>query len=208
MPVPTHDEARDILTPERERKLVQAFLDAWDDWYTCPFRVAYSRWPRTRANMVFERLADRLQEQFADDIAVRFVFRHETIKIVFDEFIVVRVKKANSLGVGQNIETAATAQFVDAQMEIDGLAGLKKVEVVYALNRLQTAIRSIVAHAHDGDMQIWVWTLGQGAAGAEIVPFPLPSPPPPTQPSGGADAADEVIRPKRPSKPDEATERD
>jgi hypothetical protein len=158
--------------------------------------------------MVFERLADHLQEQFADDPGVRFVFRDETIKIVFDEYIVVRVKKANAFGVGQNIETGAITQFIEAQLEIDGLAGLLKVEIVYVLNRLQTAMRSIVAHARDGDMQLWVWTLGEGATGAEIVPFPLPPPLPPSQPSGGEDVADEVLHPKRPSKPGEATERD
>jgi len=53
-------------------------------------------------------------------------------------------------------------------------------------------------------MQVWRWTLGKGAEGAEIIPFTLPPAPPP---SGGV-AADEVVKPKPPKKPDEASESD
>ena len=48
--------------------------------------------------MVFERLAIRLQEQFADEPeAVRFEYADETVKITFDDEIVARVKKAHAL---------------------------------------------------------------------------------------------------------------
>jgi hypothetical protein len=203
MAVPAHDEARAIITPEREEKIVRAFSSAWTDWERCPDRGRYSRWPRTRANMVFERLAERLQEAFDDDAGVRFHFQDETIKVVFDDQIVARVKKANGLGLGQNIRTGAVAQFVEAQSDIDGFGEHKKIEIVYFLNLLQTAIRSVVAQARDGNMQIWVWTLGKGAEGAEIVPFPLPDPP--RGPS--RDVADDIVH-IRPTKPDETVEGD
>jgi len=210
MPVPTHEEARQVITPERERRLVVAFEAAWEDWSDGADRTRYGRWARTRANMVFERVAHHLQRVFADDPGVRPVFRDETIKLVFDDVLVVRFKKANPLGVGSNIATQAITRFVEPQLELDGLAGLKKVEVVYELNALQTAIARVVAQARDGDMRLWAWTLGEGAAGAEIVPFPLPLPPTagPPHPSIASDAADEVVQPKQPSRPDEATERD
>jgi hypothetical protein len=202
MTVPTHDEAKAIISPERETGIVSAFEAAWNDWENCPDRGHYSRWARTRANMVFERLAARLQEAFADDAGVRFHFKSETIKIVFDDVIVARVKKANSLGLGENIVTGAVTQFVEAQQEIDGLNGLNKIEIVYVLSKFQTAIRDIVAQARDGGMQIWRWTLGKGAEGAEIIPFILPSPPTP----GAGSVADEVVYPKPKKKPDEASD--
>jgi len=151
--------------------------------------------------MVFERLAARLQEAFLDDPGVRFHFKDETIKIVFDDFIVARVKKANGFGLGENIVTGAVTQFVEAQPDINGLSGLKKIEIVYVLNRFQTAIRDIVAQARDGGMQIWRWTLGKGAEGAEIIPFALP----PAPSFGGAVPADEVVNPKPIKKSDEAS---
>jgi hypothetical protein len=81
---------------------------------------------------------------------------------------------------------------------------LKKIEIVYVLNRFQTAIREIVAQARDGGMQIWRWTLGTSAEGAEVIPFVLP----PTPPLGGRSVADEVVYPKPIQKPDEASESD
>jgi hypothetical protein len=203
MAIPTHDEARAIISPKREEKIVWAFSSAWSDWEGCPDRTRYSRWPRTRANMVFERLAERLQEALGDDDGVKFHFQDETIKVVFDDQIVARVKKANGLGLGQNIQTAAVTRFVEAQSDIDGFGAHKKIEIVYFLNLLQTAISSVVAQARDGEMQIWVWTLGKGAEGAEIVPFPLPDPP--RRPA--LDVADEIVR-ARPTKPGETAEGD
>ena len=156
--------------------------------------------------MVFERLAARLQEAFEEDPGVRFYFKDETIKMVFDDLIVARVKKANGFGLGQNIETDAVAQFIKAQRDIDGLGELKKIEFVYVLNLLQTAIRSVVAQARDGDMQIWVWTLGTGAEGAEIKPFPLPLPP--RRPLPGTGGADDVVRIKPITVPGETAKGD
>ncbi|MEJ0048692.1 MAG: hypothetical protein WDN04_23215 [Rhodospirillales bacterium] len=155
MAVPSYEDARRIVHSDRERKIASAVGAAWGDWETCPERGKYSRWPRTRANMVFERVADRLIEQFAGDAGVRFVFMDETIKIVLDELIVLRVKKANALGLGGNVQTQAVLDFVDAQPDIPGLDGLKKLEVVYVLNELQTEIRSVVVQARDGDMKLY-----------------------------------------------------
>lgn len=202
MTIPTHSEAKEVISSEREARIMRAFSAAWDDWENCHDRKLFKRWARTRANMVFERLADRLQEVFADDPGVRFHFKSETIKIVFDNAIVARIKKANNSGLGANISTGAVIQFVEAQQDIDGLGGLKKIEIVYVLNQFQTSIRDVVVQARDGGMQVWRWTLGKGTEGAEIIPFDLPAPPTPN----GATAADEVVHLKLPKKPDEASE--
>ena len=204
MTVPTHTEAKTTISSVREAGIVSAFAAAWSDWENSPDRGHYSRWARTRANMVFERLAARLQEAFVNDPGVRFHFKSETIKIVFDDSIVARVKKANGVGLGENIVTGAVTQFIEAQPDIDGLGGLKKIEIVYVLNKFQTAIRDVVAQARDGGMQIWRWTLGKGAEGAEIIPFTLPPAPPPVE----RGAADQVVNPKPTKKPDEASESD
>ena len=184
---------------------MRAFDAAWVDWQV-PEQSAF--WPLAShpGKHGFERLADRLQEVFADDLGVRFFFKDETIEIVFDNAIVARVKKANEIDLGQNIRTVAIMQFVDAQLEIDDLSGLEKVEIVYVLNRLQTSISRVVAQARDGEMQLWVGTLGKGAPGAEIIPFTLP--PPPLPPSSNVNVADEVVRPKAQPKPSETTKRD
>jgi hypothetical protein len=82
MPVANEDDVRRIIGTNREAKLWRAFHTAWDDVAGDISR--YNRWPRSRANMVFERLAVRLLEEFADDPRVRFSFGDETVKIIFN----------------------------------------------------------------------------------------------------------------------------
>lgn len=199
MPVPTYEEAREVISPIREAKLIRAFDLAWQDWETCPVRGKFSRWPRTRANMLFERLADRMVEQFSDDGGVRFVFEDETVKIVFDERIVGRVKKANANGLGDNIQTTAVLQFVEAQADIPGLEGLRKLEFVYVLNTLQTAIEGVMAQARDGDLFLYRYRINAAGGGQNILPFGPPGGPTRPVPDSGHDAAG-LVRPRAPGK--------
>jgi hypothetical protein len=80
MAIPVEIEVRGVLRPDREAKIERAIMHAWQDWLDNPQRAMYSRWPRTRANMVFERIADRLQEEFSGDPSVQFHFEDETIR--------------------------------------------------------------------------------------------------------------------------------
>jgi hypothetical protein len=74
MTIPTEREARRILTSDRQAKFWRAIHKAWDD--VLADLPKYSRWPRSRANMMFERLAIRLQEEFAgESIEIRFFSR-------------------------------------------------------------------------------------------------------------------------------------
>ncbi len=96
MPTANQDDVRRVIGPEREAKLCRAFQKAWED--VAADISKYSRWPRTRANMMFERLAVRLQDEFADDLNVSFYFHDETVKMVLDDKILARCKKANEQG--------------------------------------------------------------------------------------------------------------
>src|SRR5689334_12919184 len=118
------DEVRRILTPLREARLYRSVNLAWDDVQEDLHR--YSIWPRSRATMMFERLAVRLQEQCKDDHGVHFVFADETVKIVFDDKLIVRVKKADNQGLGHNIPTLANDMFCDQSSFLEPLG---KVEV-------------------------------------------------------------------------------
>jgi hypothetical protein len=143
--------------------------------------------------MVFERVVDHLQRRFSKDEGVRFVFDDETVKIVIDERLVLRVKKANALGLGSNVQTQAVIDFTEAQPDLPGLPGLTKLEVVYQLNDLQTGIASIIVQARDGDMRLFAYRIGDEAEGsADIIPFPeRPDP-------GNDDTGADLVRPKTP----------
>lgn len=192
MAVAIEGDVRAVLHPTREAKIARALTKAWQDWIDNPHRSLYSRWPRTRANMVFERIADRLQEEFADDLGVHFHFQDETIKVVFDDRIIVRFKKADEDGFGINIPTQATIAFCEAQAELPGLPGLQKVEILYHLNELGTIIAGITAQARDGEMRLWAYPLAGGEADPASEPLPLPPP----APRPLYDAAD-LVSPRR-----------
>lgn len=198
MAVALEKDARAVLSPEREKLILRAFQTAWADVFNGPERSKYSRWKRTRANMVFERIAVRLLEAFASDPQVRFHFQDETIKIVFDDRLLVRCKKANEKGLGVNIQTQAVLAFTEAQGELPGLSGLQKVEVVYKLNDTETAIEAILVQARDGESRLWAYPMGETAESTTILPLPTAKPP-------ESDAAD-LVGPRKPSNDDKSDE--
>lgn len=75
MPIAVEDEVRAVLSSKREEKIHKAFMNAWEDWDKNPEKSKYSRWPRTRATMVFERIAARLLEEFTGEPGVDFFFQ-------------------------------------------------------------------------------------------------------------------------------------
>jgi hypothetical protein len=173
------EEVRLVITPAREAKLYRSFHQAWDD--VQQDRSRYPIWARTRAGMVFERLAIRLQENFADDPGVYFAFASETVKIIFDNKLVARCKKADSQGLGHNIPTMANDLFCD-QGSLPGFPAPDKIEIVYVLNAYSTAINRIVVQERDGDVRLWAYNIDDTAlpSAAPVVPFPTPPvlPPP------------------------------
>jgi hypothetical protein len=176
MPLAAMDDVRRIIGPDREEKLSGAFRKAGDD--VAVDISKYSRWPRTRAN-----------------------FHDETVKMVLDDTILARCKKANEDGLGANIDTQANMAFVEAQLDLPGLEGLQKIEIVYDVNQFGTDMDGIAVQARDGDMRLWVYPIPSGAAGAgagTVVPLPLPpSPPSPLTPT--ADVSDLVQPRHRPA---------
>jgi hypothetical protein len=201
MPIAKEDDVRRIIGGDREVKIWRAVHRAWEDVRADIPR--YSIWPRSRANMMFERLAVRFQEEFADEHPrVRFCFKDETVKIVVDEVILARCKKANDRGLGQNIETQTNMMFCEAQDDLFGFEGLQKVEIVYFLNQMATSIQGIVVQARDGDMRLWAYPIDRREAGGAgiVVPTPLPLPP---APPPSSDASDLVQPRKKPDGKDE-----
>jgi hypothetical protein len=168
------DDVRAILTPLREAKIYRAHHLAWADFLQDQAR--YPRWPRTRANMIFERLAIRLQEQFIDDPGMHFVFANETVKIVADQKLLARCKKANHRGLGQNVPTHENDLFCDQGFAPFG----DKVEIVYFVNDIGTKISKIIVQARDGDTRLWAYEIDDTALAttAPIAPIPLPPAPP------------------------------
>jgi hypothetical protein len=166
------DDVRAILTPVREAKIYRAFKQAWADFLQD--RPRYPRWPRTRANMMFERLSIRLQEQFIDDPGIHFTFHDETVKIIADQKLMARCKKADNRGLGHNVPTQANDLFCE-QASLAFVTPFDKVEIVYVINDLSTEISKVIVQARDGDARLWAYEIDDTAL-ATIAPVtPLPT---------------------------------
>ena len=136
---------------------------------------------RSRACLVHDFIVQRAIAAFTGDAAVRTIRRDETAKFVFAGQVALRFKKADDNGLGSNIKTEATLDFVEQQQELPGIPNVHKIEVVYILNRLQTQIERVVVVARDGDVRLWNYVIAP-ATTAEIVPLPVAKP----QPEPGA----------------------
>nr|WP_181375209.1 hypothetical protein [Polaromonas sp. H1N]AWD72194.1 hypothetical protein pH1NP1_p017 [Polaromonas sp. H1N] len=163
-----------------EAKLSEAVAGAWADWKALGLGGQLQFPGRSRACLVYDFFVKRAITAFSDDASVYVVLRDETAKFVFCNQTVLRFKKANDNGLGSNIQTQATLNFVDQQQNLFGLPDLHKVELVYRLNRLQTQIDEIVIAARDGNMCLWSYMLTPEMT-AEIVPLPLAAAPEPAR---------------------------
>ena len=186
-------DVRGVLSEEREKKMVRAVNLAWQGWWDCNIR---SQCPhaRTRANIYFDLLMKRLQEEFASDPKAKFIYKNESFKIVFDDLVVVRFKKADDKGFGSNVPTEESLSFCEQEACIPGLLpDLQKVEIVYHLNVTQTAISAVVVQARDGEMRLWSYKLDMAAnMGAAATVILLPQQPTPTTSSPTGD----MVKPK------------
>lgn len=180
---------RSVLSAEREEKINRAYTKAWNDWWSNGDRSKLSRWPRTRANTLFEYLANHLIEEFANDSGSRFIFQRESFKLIVDENLVIRFKKNDGSGVGSNVETQAEITFGELQTDLPGMPGLQKVEIVYTLNATETAIARLEVSARNGDKRLWGYNIGE-SGGATVIPFS--SEPPPVS------GVDQMVTPKKP----------
>ncbi len=192
MAIAIYENVREVLRPEREAKIHRAFMKAWDDWESMESKALFSRFPRTRANVLHERLVDRMQEAFNDDAGAHAFFKDETMKMVFDDRLVVRTKKADKSGLGSNIATQAVFDYCEPQADLPGFPDHQKVEILYSLNKLQTGISGIAVVARDGDKKMWEYSVNGAEGGAVVVPLP------PAFLLPGSSAADLVI-PRKPS---------
>jgi hypothetical protein len=105
---PSESFVRSTLGPFEQR--LRTCIDrAWADYLTISIRHKF-RFTRTRANIVFDLIAGNV-----------LVELDETIKLLVDDVLLLRIKKANEAGLGSNISTQAVIELVSQEPEIPRL---------------------------------------------------------------------------------------
>jgi hypothetical protein len=140
---------------------------------TIPVRHKF-RYARTRANIVFDLIAGEIAAEFDGEPRIHIINRDETVKLLVDDRLLLRIKKANDDGLGSNIPTQAVLEFVCQEPDIPGLLGdLHKIEICYFEDATGAEIGAVFVTARDNNTKLWSYEIGRPeAASATIIPFP------------------------------------
>jgi hypothetical protein len=164
---------RQVLKPY-ENGIHQAIHGAWNDFKELNLGGRLLFPSRSRACLVHDFMVQRVISALVDDNTVRVLRRDETAKFIIADQVLLRLKKADDRGLGSNIPTQASLDFIGQQFEIPGIPDVHKIEVVYLLNSLQTQIDKIVVVARDGDERLWDYAITPDTT-ADIMSLPMTS---------------------------------
>lgn len=172
----TEAEARTLLHPHMP-VLRACFEGAWEDWQeleTALVRKAPKFRTTSRANVMYDLLVARLQQEFADTPGVSFNSNPGFLALTFGDRLVVRFKKFRSkrLKVSQ-IMTLQQRRL--ARQELD--LGMNATTVVagYLLDTLGTELRKLAVVCPLNGENVWEIDL-HGEAGGLGGIFTLPIP--------------------------------
>lgn len=168
MPLAPQADVEAQIAPYASR-LVAIVEGAWQAWRDAGH--GYWRANRSRANFVWEEMVERAHQAFNGDPRVHIVGRNETFYFVLDQSVVFRFKKGDPSDLTCNIPTQTSLAFHDPQCELEGIGDTTRVDVLYVLNPLETAVVDVRVVARDGDRVAWRLSL---MAPAPVVPMPMP----------------------------------
>lgn len=174
MPTPNQTVVAPILG-EISNEIVEVVQAAWNDWLESDFLGVW-RCKRSRANFVWEQIIDRAYKALSEREKVHIIEASETIKFLIDDQVLFRFKKADESGRTANVATQMALAFHNHDQDLFGFAQIQRVEVVYKLNKLETAIKDICVVARDGDHVVWEYSLLD--ADDVVAPLPMPNPEP------------------------------
>lgn len=164
---PIIDEVRDVI--------VSIIHEAWDDWMESDF-VGVWRCKRSRANFVWEQIIGKAYTALIELESVHIIEGAETLKFLMKDQVLFRFKKADDAGRTANVATQMALAFHDHDQGLFGLPEVQRVEVVYKLNKLETAVQDICVVARDGDNIAWEYSLLD--VEDVVAPLPMPEPEP------------------------------
>jgi hypothetical protein len=132
----------------------------------------------TRRALLWENAVARLLDLVSDDRAVVPVPHYDTVSFVYEDAVLVRLKKADYSLHSSNYPTPTADLFHDHQTDLFGHPGLQRVEAVYVPNRFDTEIDWVGVVARQNKALLWNFELTEPAA-TPVVVLPTPAQPPP-----------------------------
>ncbi len=130
------------------------------------FQAAYSHWiekhrdelnihrGRTRSNFVWDCVVDHLRAALATDGKFRFIDTHGTMYLIYDQSLLIKVKKLDRGLRASNVLTIASTKF-NHQIYLGFDQNLAHVYLGYVPNDLNTEIEQIHIVCPDGNGVAW-----------------------------------------------------
>jgi hypothetical protein len=180
LPKPLKEFVQQVLAEHnRADKIYRSFMYAND---RVKGQAKGTNWRRkgTRRALFWEAAVDKLIELTQDDPSLVVTEHHDTVSFIFDDAILVRLKKADIGLHTSNYPTPLAQLFDDPQADLFGFTGLQRVEAVYIPNHFDTEVLWCGIVARDGHEELWHFELTPAVA-APPVSLPAPVQPPATE---------------------------
>lgn len=176
MPLPLEERVRDVLAERgRGQRLFDAVVLGWESFkINQPRRGTWRRKSSSR-HMVWEEVAGHLA-QMGDDPGVKVIDHDDTMSLIFDQEVMVRVKHADTRLVTQNVRTGRAVEYDDHDVSLFGLSGLQRVRLCYVLDQLETRLEWVGIAAHSLGRLLWKIELGAEGLAAPLPRLPMPAP--------------------------------
>ncbi|KQZ38953.1 hypothetical protein [Massilia sp. Root1485] len=190
MPIIAHNAAELAIRPFADR-FVEVVQSSFKDWLEGPY-ASQMQTKAFRAQVVSNQMRANAKRIFdgMDGIRVESVPHYTGLLVGRDLFI--RMKKADKKLLSRNYPTQNALAFVDQDRDL--LGGLARLELVYQLNDVGTAIERIVLLQRQKQSVVWMIDLfGASPMAQNVLPFA-------PEPAGeGTSVAKRIMKPKRKS---------
>lgn len=176
MSKPLKEYVQQVLAEhERGEKIRLAFEYANAVVNATPESVNWRR-KGTRRAIFWEAAVDKLIELTADDPGLHVVEHLDTVSFIFDDAVLLRLKKANLTLHTSNYPTPTAELFDVHEVDLFGFTGLQRVEAVYIPNHFETDIVWCGVVAHHGDVELWHFDLPEPAIAPPVTLPTVPAP--------------------------------
>lgn len=175
MPLPLEEHVRLILIERnRGRRLYEAVTQGWEAFKVKPRRGLWLRRSSSRS-MVWEEVAERLI-QMEDDDGVEVLPHRDTLSLIFDDEVMLRLKHADVQLVTQNVPTGEALEYDDHDKDLFGRTSLQRVRLCYVLDQFETKLEWVGIAAHYLGRLLWKIELGAEGMAAPVPLLPIDAP--------------------------------
>ena len=131
----------------------------------------------TRRHISWENAVNKLIELAADDSDCVIIRHHDTVSFIFEDTVLVRLKKADMALRTSNYPTDLAQLFHEHRKDLFGFNGHQRVEAVYIPNRFDTGIVWAGIVAREKRVHLWHFELTEPVV-VPVTTLPAPITPP------------------------------